>query len=1117
MYGFWKRILSLLLTAAVLLSLNVSSLAAEDGGPAALTAEDYAAADALFARLEQMEEGGAPQSRGSGTAAQAARVLQGSADVVPGSVQVRGESVTWQTVQGISCIYSPRLQAIAETAQPLTGDTGADSTVESYARRDAQHGRDVYLFQPYYGLDLSFTTQYQTEARRTAQATEGTYHYYKGNAATVDAIADAMEDGGVVIFDSHGSTDYENGDDCTTGATTSYLCLQSGEGLTAADYEGNHALYGGAGSSGMKYYMVDGTAIANHMEQTGSYGLVWMAICLGMATDGLEAPLMAKGLGAVYGYSQSVTFAGDYCFEEAFFDSLLGGCTAAEAMADMKERCGQWDCSPQIAEAVGMPESYVASTVAEARQKYCAFPILVSESDNYPGHGKVDDLQTVRSDWNLLKRYELTAVTDAEESVGTVSCRGMTITAAPAEGYYASGCTVTPEGAATVRQEGNLFQVSALRQDCTVTVHFAAKTAAAIRFVIPDGVTQAELAGYVGDELTLPAPSGTPTADGQDYHFVGWSQEAIPTPVESAEFLRPGSSVTVTGPEMTFHAVYQYFATAEGKTPAFTRVTAAPAEGEDWSGTYVITGGDYALLCDGSLTGSELGGSQAAVTLAAAGLQAAEDGALTGVSGAYSVQILRIPNSEQYSIRLGGSVTPVYLACRANNDQLNTAADAGSSLSRWSITWENGAVKIANVRYPARSLQFCAGNGYFRCVTRQETALTLYHGEDSGLWYTTALAADHEHQYAESARQAATCTQEGWVEYTCVLCQASYRETLSVLGHSFTGKASGEMVKAADCTHPAEYAVQCDRCEAVDGSRTVPVGQALGHTYENGQCIRCGAQEPSGGGTGGGSTGGGSTGGGSTGGGSGGASVPAEVTLTFAVNGGSAIEPLTVESGAEVDLADYRPVRAGYLFAGWYQDAALTKPAAVLTLTEDATVYAKWTAIAFRDVDSDAYYAQAVAWAVEKGITAGKTAELFDPDAVCTRGQAVTFLWRLAGSPQAAGKNPFADVAADSPYYEAILWAAEQGITKGISETAFAPDATVTRAQAAAFLWRYAGESAPTIANPFRDVGGVLAEAVLWAAETGVTRGRTADTFAPGEGCTRAQLVTFLYRSAAGK
>ena len=134
-------------------------------------------------------------------------------------------------------------------------------------------------------------------------------------------------------------------------------------------------------------------------------------------------------------------------------------------------------------------------------------------------------------------------------------------------------------------QNGNTFRISALRQDCKVTIHFAAKTPAAVHFSVPDGVTQPDVAGYIGDPITLPQPTGTPTADAQDYHFVGWTTEPVETPAVSAQVLRAGERYDVTGAETTLYALYQYFATPDGRTPAFSTVT---ADTDDWSGTYVL-------------------------------------------------------------------------------------------------------------------------------------------------------------------------------------------------------------------------------------------------------------------------------------------------------------------------------------------------------------------------------------------------------------------------------------------------------------------------------------------------------------------------------------------------
>ncbi len=174
--------------------------------------------------------------------------------------------------------------------------------------------------------------------------------------------------------------------------------------------------------------------------------------------------------------------------------------------------------------------------------------------------------------------------------------------------------------------------------------------------------------------------------------------------------------------------------------------------------------------------------------------------------------------------------------------------------------------------------------------------------------------------------------------------------------------------------------------------------------------------------------------------------------------------------------------------------------------------------VPFRDVDKDAYYAAAVEWAVEKNITKGTAADTFAPNDTCTRGQIVTFLWRAAGEPKPSDtENPFTDIQQSDYWYNAVLWAVEQGITTGTSTATFSPNEGCTRGQVAAFLWRYENKPAPTVKNPFEDVkaGAYYYDAVLWALEANVTKGTSATTFAPNDTCTRGQIVTFLYRDIA--
>ena len=169
----------------------------------------------------------------------------------------------------------------------------------------------------------------------------------------------------------------------------------------------------------------------------------------------------------------------------------------------------------------------------------------------------------------------------------------------------------------------------------------------------------------------------------------------------------------------------------------------------------------------------------------------------------------------------------------------------------------------------------------------------------------------------------------------------------------------------------------------------------------------------------------------------------------------------------------------------------------------------------FVDVATGSYYEDAVDWAVENGITKGTDNTHFSPDGICTRAQAATFLWRAAGSPKPETRTmPFTDVPAGSYYYDAVLWAVENGITKGTSNTTFSPNMTCSRAQIVTFLWRSEKSPAAGTANLFVDVKSTVyyADAVLWAVKEDITNGTTNTTFSPDADCTRAQIVTFLWR-----
>lgn len=181
-----------------------------------------------------------------------------------------------------------------------------------------------------------------------------------------------------------------------------------------------------------------------------------------------------------------------------------------------------------------------------------------------------------------------------------------------------------------------------------------------------------------------------------------------------------------------------------------------------------------------------------------------------------------------------------------------------------------------------------------------------------------------------------------------------------------------------------------------------------------------------------------------------------------------------------------------------------------------------FTVADFSDVFLEDYYAKPVQWAVDNAITGGTSATAFSPNTACTRAQAVTFLWRAAGSPAVNYAMNFTDVPADAYYAEAVRWAVSQGITSGTSATTFTPGAVCTRAQIVTFLYRREQaqgggmQDAWMFRNPFSDVDleTYYGDAVMWAVANGVTSGTTATTFSPDTTCTRTQIVTFLWRAA---
>ena len=346
--------------------------------------------------------------------------------------------------------------------------------------------------------------------------------------------------------------------------------------------------------------------------------------------------------------------------------------------------------------------------------------------------------------------------------------------------------------------------------------------------------------------------------------------------------------------------------------------------------------------------------------------------------------------------------------------------------------------------------------------------------------------------------EAVTCTEAGSEIRTCIRCDAKETREIAALGHDYKA-----VVTAPTCTEAGFTTHTCTRCGS---NYTDSTTAALGHDWGEGAvtveptetetgertftCARCGEKKTE--------------------------SIPVKEHVHNYIEAKTL--PTCTEEGYSVftctcgrSYKDDEVPALGHDF----QDGVCTRCGA----KDPEYVPPVVDPFRFDDVKDDAlFYYEPVYWAVEQKITKGTSEKLFSPDDGCTRGQVVTFLWRAAGEPEPTkAKNPFQDVKETDYFYKAVLWAVEKGITKGTSADKFSPDATCTRGQIVTFLYR--AEGTPEIAKkskPFHDVdeGQYYADAVAWAVENGITIGKSPETFAPNATCTRGEVVTFLYRSS---
>lgn len=372
--------------------------------------------------------------------------------------------------------------------------------------------------------------------------------------------------------------------------------------------------------------------------------------------------------------------------------------------------------------------------------------------------------------------------------------------------------------------------------------------------------------------------------------------------------------------------------------------------------------------------------------------------------------------------------------------------------------------------------------------------------------YAAEECVEHDYQWVE---QAPTCNEQGYRAYVCRDCgQVDKSEPIPALGHD--GAAVTPLAEAT-CSSGGQEQYTCGRCGYTEIKQTDP----LEHTYtvwvkeatckQDGYtrhtCTVCGSSYNT-----------------------------DQVKAAGHQYEAQVVAPTCTANG----YTRYECAKCGDSYrenqvektGHHYDSGVLTKEptqTAMGRITYSCVdcddTYTETTpklSNPFEDLDKKAYYFDAVLWAVDRGITNGTDATHFTPDAVCTRGQVVTFLWRQAG--ECAPKCtdcPFVDVKSGSYYYDAVLWAVEQGITNGVDATHFDPDCPCTRSQVVTFIHRAKGTPDPKSTAHFSDVnaGSFYAKAVSWAYEEGITTGTSATTFSPNNSCTRAQIVTFLHRA----
>lgn len=834
------RLLALLLTICMLITLlpAVVLFAAAE--------EPMTAAD-VFAQIESLrgcvvKKGRAPSVEDfAAISDDVYDLVEQSGTAIDGTLTENGSFVSWvDEASGISCCYSPRHEADRAGVSRPSDDEAIAQSVQETARPAMRGGSpsslNIGLIQPFWDSassysDYSFreySPQYKAQAEALAAHTGGALYRYTIGNATPDAIAYTLQNCGLVIFDSHGGTDYENEStgDCTSRANCSYLWLDSGDSSAAfitnadeyllpADYATHMGTYGEYNDyylSSDGTYMVSGQLLANHMTSDAPHSFLYMGICLGMATDGMEAPLRAKGVEAVYGYSQSVSFSGEVKYMKAITNGLMDNMTLGEAVAAAKATVGNYD-----------PGDY-SSYYYYYYDTDPAYPIVVSSEDEYPGHGKVDAVQNVNSAWTLIPTITVTAeVSDAR--YGSVSVSGRAISAIPANGCYLVSAEVTEgEGSCTISGTNIIVHSTT---DCTVLVTFAPKPEVTMSF---SGIETADITAVADSLVRLPNP--TSTYDG--YTFIGWTDDIEAKTEDRPQFLKPGSYFSMPYEDVTLYALYSYIDHTQPAKSAryveiFTQDKLSIALEE--SRSYLIVW-DYYKSYDDEVVVFNANTDSPSSDPNYKIVEASADGSIVSnaITDSYAVRIERINDTDTYSLRLMNGAGK-YFGNTGGSNGINSKKTGPYPMTiriaRYSSYSSTEYTLIENAEGDTvRTFCFHLTDsvskfGFYEGFDGRQVHLYGYEPAIDGTLYYTGTPVICAHEGASSVVTDPTCTDDGYIDHLCSLCGYKWTEA----GEPATGHDYVATVTAPTAANHGYTTHTCTVCgDTYQDNFTDPLG-----------------------------------------------------------------------------------------------------------------------------------------------------------------------------------------------------------------------------------------------------------------------------------------------------